>query len=117
MADWPLSLPQNPLQDGFSEDLPRLTVATEMDAGPAKIRRRFTAGVTKYQFEFVMTLAQLNTFKTFYETTTQGGSVKFGFPDPYTTTLTDFRFDTENVPQVKSDNGYYRVSVQMEKLP
>lgn len=119
MATWPTSLPQTPLQEGFSEELPRVTITTPMDAGPAKVRRRFTAGVTKYTMEFDLTTAQRATFITFFETTTLGGSIKFDFPDPVTGSVTDFRFDqAKGTPQIKSLSGnIYRLTAPMEKLP
>ncbi|QLH37711.1 MAG: hypothetical protein HWD60_00095 [Defluviicoccus sp.] len=43
-AVWPSSLPQKPLVDGFSETAPNLVVRSPMDVGPAKVRRRATAG-------------------------------------------------------------------------
>lgn len=118
MTTWPASLPQTPLQSGFVEDLPRLTVATEMDAGPSKVRRRFTAGVIKYTMEFSMDSTQVVTFREFFIDTTKGGSVKFNFPDLYAGSTSEFRFDvSEGVPQIKPEEGRYRVSVKMEKLP
>lgn len=119
MVTWPAALPQTPLQQGFAEELPRLSITTQMDAGPAKVRRRFTAGVTKYNMQFDLTTAQRATFITFYETTTFGGSVRFDFPDPVTAVTAEFRFDlAKGTPQITSLSGHiYRLTAPMEKLP
>ncbi len=42
---WPPSLPQRPLAQGFSEQAPDTLIRTQMEAGPPKVRRRFTAGI------------------------------------------------------------------------
>jgi len=119
MVAWPASLPQNPLQQGFSEEMPKLSITTQMDAGPDKVRRRFTAGVTKYNLQFDLTTAQRATFITFYETTTLGGSVRFDFPDPVTGVTAEFRFDlSKGIPQISALSGnIYRLMAPMEKLP
>jgi len=46
---WPPSLPQSPLGDSFAEQPPNLIVRSPMDVGPAKVRRRSTAGVSRLQ--------------------------------------------------------------------
>ena len=118
MADWPVSLPQIPLQSGFSMELPRTVIATEMDAGPKKYRRRYTAGVTKYKVEFVFTATELSTFQTFFNTTTLGGSLAFNFDDPITGDSGSFRFDiAEASPSISSEDVFFRVSFGLEKLP
>jgi len=45
MATWPASLPQTVKATSFQETAPKEVIRTQMDAGPAKVRRRFTAGV------------------------------------------------------------------------
>ena len=42
--DWPATLPQEILAEGYEEGLPDVLVRTKMDAGPDKVRRRATAG-------------------------------------------------------------------------
>ena len=44
MTAWPSSLPDHVLQQGHNESLANVTSRSQMDAGPAKVRRRFTAG-------------------------------------------------------------------------
>jgi hypothetical protein len=43
-----------------------------MDQGPDKLRRRVTQDIRLIQMQFVMTTAQINTLRTFYNTTIQG---------------------------------------------
>jgi hypothetical protein len=82
MAVWPLDLPQKPLLQGFSETLPNLTTRTPMDTGPAKVRRRSTAGVTQLQCVFRLTAAQRASLLTFWQTTLAGGSLSYSWTHP-----------------------------------
>jgi hypothetical protein len=68
------------------------TAETQMDAGPAKIRRRFTTNTTRYQLSVAMDQTQLATFETFYYTTLQGGSLSFDWVEPVTRVAQTFRF-------------------------
>ena len=119
MPTWPLTLPQTPLQDGYSETLEKNVIVTSMDQGPAKTRKRFTAGVKKYQVSFLMSSSQLSTFETFYEDTINFGATTFTFPDPRSGSNADFRIDmSQNAPTIQPlSGGQYNVSFAMEKLP
>ena len=79
MAVWPVTLPQKFLQDGYTDTEPNVFVKTEMDAGPPKLRRRFTAAHRPISGVMVMTTTQKGYLRTFYQT--YGGSA-FTFPDP-----------------------------------
>ena len=73
MAAWPSDLPQKPLVQGFSETPPNLLTRSPMDIGPAKVRRRSTAGVTVLQCVFRLTTTQRASLLTFWQTTLAGG--------------------------------------------
>jgi len=80
MAAWPETLPQAFLQDGFQDSEPKYFVTTEMDAGPPKIRRRFTATSRPISGDMVLTSTQKGTLKTFYRN--YGANEITTFPDP-----------------------------------
>jgi hypothetical protein len=93
MDDWPSSLPQAPLEAAYNEMAPDMAVRTEMDAGPAKVRRRFTAAPRPFPgIEFSLTFAQYATFDDFYVTTLQGGALSFNWQHPITGASATFRF-------------------------
>lgn len=116
MASWPATLPQLPMASGFSESPPDTTVRTKMDAGPAKVRRRFTANVRPIKASFLMTTAQIADLDTFYVTTTVGGSASFTWIDPRTSSSKSFRFMAP--PEYNLTSGdYWSVSLQLEQLP
>ena len=82
MPAWPSDLPQKPLVQGFSETAPQLAVRSPMDVGPAKVRRRATAGVTQLKCAFRLSAAQRASLLTFWQTTLQGGALAFAWTHP-----------------------------------
>jgi len=116
MSIWPAGLPQKPQVSGFVETPPETTIRTQMDAGVAKVRRRFTAGARNITAIYEMTTAQIATFETFYTTTIKGGSLAFDLPDPRTGSTVSARIT--NVPQYRSIGGeYWSVPLAIEVLP
>jgi len=113
---WPASLPQSPLINGSEETTPNNIVRTQMDQGPAKVRRRSTANVKPVKMQFVMDKAQLNTFETFFNDTVKGGALKFDFPEPVTQTVKEYRFKGQPTKTPLSAT-LFRIEVEMEELP
>lgn len=113
---WPATLPQLPSIKGWNEKPPELTIRTNMDAGPAKVRRRFTAGVRPQSFSLTMTTAQVAIFDDFFVTTLSGGADRFTWTNPRTSASVEFRF--KSIPQYKPISGaYYEVSFELEQMP
>jgi hypothetical protein len=118
MPTWPASLPQNVLQSGFNFQLPNTSIATDMDTGPKKVRRRNTAQVTVYAVELLLNAAELAIFLTFFNEDTQSGSLRFDWVDPVTQDAAEFRFSvSDGAPSVSAKEGFFQVSFNMEKLP
>ena len=82
MPAWPSDLPQQPLVQGFSETAPQLAVRTSMDVGPAKVRRRATAGVTQLKCAFRLSAAQRASLLTFWQTTLAAGARSYTWTHP-----------------------------------
>lgn len=57
-------------------------VRTDMEAGPARQRRRFTTGPKMSEVTWLFTAAQLALFETFFDTTLSGGSAWFTMKVP-----------------------------------
>ena len=116
MATWPVTLPEIPLIAGASETAPDVVIRTQMDAGPAKIRRRFTAGVRKHQMKMILTTAQVAILDDFFVSTLSGGAVAFDWENPRTNVAAEFRFT--GPPQYTPVSGsYYDVGFELEELP
>lgn len=119
MAAWPASLTKL----SHNMDVTQLdgSVRTPMDAGPSKVRRRFSA----VPFYFQMTLAaddtELATFETFYADTVEQGSLPFDFVDPRNGVTKSCRFAA--APSYSSRKGsggvvtLWVISMLVEVLP
>lgn len=78
---WPPSLPQRfaSITQGEGEG----SIRSETDAGPGKVRRRFSATRNNIQGTMLMNVTQINTLRAFWRTTLLQGSEDFTMPDPY----------------------------------
>lgn len=116
MPSWPVTLPTAPLNDGFRETIPVTAVRTEMDAGPAKIRRRTTAGVRRLALSYLLTASQVDTLESFVSGDIAGGALSFTFPHPRTDSLLNCRF--ARLPEHATLNGgFFKTSFELEVLP
>ena len=98
---WPSTLPQAPLRGGFSESLVINTVATPMDNGVAKTRRR-SVRATPIQCSFLMTAAQVEILRDFV-TGTLFGVRRFNWLHPRTLAAVEVRI-------VPSSGEYYKLT-------
>jgi len=116
MATWPATLPQVLQVSGFEETLGAFTIRTQMDAGPAKQRRRFTAAPRPVTGSITVDADGWDDFVEFYETTLEGGSLSFDWVKPGTATPATFRF-TAPPSRTAFGGDIYIVSMQLEILP
>lgn len=117
ISTWPPTLPDYVLEQGYSEDLEDQTVESQMDAGLAKVRRRFTARVRRFQLTIQMDAEQAETFEAFFHDTLAGGSLPFDWRHPRTGLSTRFRF-RKPVPKLTPVGGeYVRASFAVESIP
>jgi len=117
--DWPTTLPQEMLVDGYNRTAANGILRSDMDAGPAKVRRRFTSAPQVIAGSIFVTAAQLALFKTFYNTTSLGGSLRFDWVDPDNgTTAVEMRFAAPPTwaPQGGSEE-YWVIEMALEVLP
>lgn len=116
MASWPATLPQAFEQDGYSEPFASNVVRTEMDVGPPKVRKRYTAAVKQFAGLMYLTETQAETLETFYETTTNWGSDAFDWVHPRTGAAISCRF--AGPPVLEQARGrYVAAMIQIEVLP
>ncbi len=113
---WPASLPQRVDRQGYRELPPETTIRTEMDAGPAKVRRRFTAGVRDFRVQLRLDGSQTTTLDDFYLQSCAGGAQPFDWVHPRTQAAATFRFAA---PPVYSYLGgdYWQARLDLELLP
>jgi len=115
-ASWPGGLPAYVLIDGFSEKLPQQALETEMEAGPPKIRRRFTTNWRQFQATIKVDGTGRALFDTFYRETLGGGTLPFDWVHPATRAAATFRFRLPP-PQIAAVTGdLYTISFAMEQI-
>jgi hypothetical protein len=112
---WPSGLPNELLQRGYAQETANTVLRTNMDAGPNKVRRRYTAGIEPIKGNLLLTFAELGLLREFYDVTLQGGSLRFTGRDPITLVDCEFRFTAPVKWSMTS--GWVDVSVEFEVLP
>lgn len=115
---WEATLPTELLTQGYEETTPEVSIKSNMDTGPAKVRRRVTAAVRPVKGSIIVTATQLGTFKTFYNTTLLGGTLRFSWKDPADgTTAVEMRFTETPKWTVTDDPELYQINMSLEILP
>jgi len=117
MPAWPSTLPQKPLGDGFTETPPNLVVRSQTDVGPAKTRRRATAGVTRLQMAFRLTPAQLATFRAFLDDDLAGRALSFSWTHPVTGAAGSFRIVDPPTWEPIAGGIAWKLGLVLEMLP
>jgi hypothetical protein len=82
MPTWPASLPQSPLRDSVRFSSPNTLIASPMDSGPPKVRRKFTRAHRPMSCTFEMTEGQKADFQSFFRIDLASGALSFTMPDP-----------------------------------
>ncbi len=115
MAEWPNTIPQKPLAEGYSSMPQDNVLRSQVDAGPEKRRRRFTARSEFITCEWDFTAAEYTTFKAFFEDDTFDGSIEFEFPHPETGLTVDAAFREPYEAEPRADR--WHVFTELELLP
>jgi hypothetical protein len=116
VPDWPETLPQNLLIDGYGESPPDLLLRSSMEAGPAKVRRRATAGIRPVKGKMVLTGSQVDIFDDFYNNVLLGGSLRFSWVKPRDgTTAVEMRITEKSYVAIEPDE--YELTLSLEILP
>lgn len=120
MPNWPNSIPA-PIFDQISIGAPTGAVLrTDMDAGPAKQRKRFTAAPRPVALVFApISVDTLAVFEGFFEGEIGSGALDFEMEHPITDQVGRFRFIGGDEPWqiVPIGKDAYQLSVSLELLP
>lgn len=115
-VSWPVELQDLVNEAGFGENFGDTVLRSDMDVGPAKVRRRTTRPVNTLTVSINLTASQYLALKLFYNTTTNGGVSPFAFNHPVTGDAAEFRFTKP--PSIRSlGAGNYQASMEWEQLP
>jgi hypothetical protein len=116
MAEWPTSLP-TPLLEGVSYSSQSNVIRTQMDAGVAKTRRRFTAVPEDVTFSLFLDRAQVQTLQDFVAITLADvlpfNWLEFRKPD---TTTVVYRFKSRPKFSPMGTGLYWRADIELELL-
>lgn len=115
MPTWPATLPR-PGPNNYSEAPQSGLLRSDMEMGPPKVRRRFTATATHLDIRVVMTAAQLSTLESFYTTDCLIGSLPFDYTHPRTNAAVKARF-IQPYQFSALGRGYWSVAIPLEVLP
>lgn len=100
---WPSDLPALVQVQNYKDSLAETRIRTEMDAGPVKTRRRFTAGVEKVTVSIRCNRTQVARFKIFFNVDTAGGSLAWNWVDALSQEPIELMFG-ENPPDITPIN-------------
>ena len=114
---WPASLLPNPSREGYQLSRGDATIRTDMEAGPARVRRTYTNVPTVLAIQWDFTGDELKIFRHFWRVKTHSGSKHF---------LIDLYLDNEIASDVEcrfmgpytsarvSSADHWQVKVQLE---
>lgn len=116
MPVWPVTLPSSPLVEGFRETPPETVLRSTMDQGPAKLRRRTTAGTGALSMTYMLTRTQVDTLMDFFNETLAGGALGFDLTHPVSGASLTCRF--RQMPAYAPVNSeFFRASIELEVMP
>lgn len=120
MSTWPDYMP-SPVYDAIRISAPTgAVIRTDMDAGPAKQRKRFSAAPRPVSLVFEpLSSVQLSAFEDFLETDLSLGAIEFTMAHPITEEVRAFRFVANEEPWAMLPVGKdaYRLTVNLELMP
>lgn len=120
MPTWPQILPQSPDVSGYSEKPQSQVARSEMDAGPSKSRRRFTAAARAVPVTYsLLTRAQIDAFENFFDNDIAAGALPFDWPQPRTEAMVSVVI-SGNPPYEITPQGsgvYWRLTMTLEIQP
>jgi hypothetical protein len=100
--------------EGLSAQPKSNVIRTQMDAGPRKARRRYTASTKTFTGKMLLTPAQRLILEQFYHAALADGALRFNFANPQTLEIQEFRF-AEGYTET-SAGGLFEISLSLERV-
>lgn len=111
---WPAELPQLMRLEGLSGTRKTAVVRTEMDAGPAKARQRYTVSTKEFSGSVVLTENQRQILENWYLNTLGSGVLRFRMVNPQTLEEKEFRFLEDY--QESAIDGLWEIQMKLEMM-
>lgn len=121
MVSWPQELGDQLV--GVSTRRQDVRIRTQMDTGPPKVRRRFTAAITRISVPLTLRGSQKQVFDDFYINDLVDGVTTFDWQDPTTDQTVSFRIGESGYPDFvlevggSPDDRIWRGVLDLEILP
>lgn len=116
MITWPDSLQQNVNADSFTFTPGETVLRSDVDVGPAKVRRRTTRSVDTMQATINLPLNLFSVLDQFYRTDVNGGASAFQFVHPISRLPVTVRFT--KAPVYTPLGGIeFQAALELEILP
>lgn len=116
---WPASLPQYPLLQGYDEQPKKAYVEFETDSGIPLRRKKTDAPGSDVRAVFLMDDTQYNTFVTFWEDTIDRGAIAVTWVDFKTDVVTGYYINTwrpEFYIAFGAGGAKHRIHMEMRKI-
>jgi hypothetical protein len=118
METWPVELQDKFNVDSFGVQFGDTAIRSEVDAGFDKVRSRYTRGIDVYTSTIDLDIEDYDALILFYKTTLGNGVRTFGFQNPLSGNLDEFRFRSPPAVRPLGSGGrYFRVSMTWELVP
>jgi hypothetical protein len=118
VANWPTTLPQSPISDGFSSVPQNNLIRSSKEAGPVKSRPRFTAVSDDVTLVVVVDSVQVQTLQNFYDSECAFGSLPFNWRNFKLPTKPPCAYRFKQPPEFQPmGGGWWRVPMNLERLP
>lgn len=114
VISWPVNLPETLRLEGLQARYKDPVIRTEMDAGPAKARLRYTRPPKYITGSVVLNNEERDTLDYFYRITTRYGTLRFNFANPQTGEIREYRF--RSPPDETTLDGLWNVALELEEL-
>lgn len=111
---WPKELPQMMRLEGLTGKRHSSVVRTEMDAGPAKARQRYTVATKTFSGSVILSEEERRIFEQWYKINLGAGVLRFQMMHPQTGEYKEFRFAEDY--QENSADGKWEIQMQLEMM-
>lgn len=89
---WPSELPDKVQVSGFGIETGNTVIESEMEVGPAKVRKHSTTDNDTMSISFLIPFSDYSLMDLFFKNTLAGGSIFFQYNHPITQEPTVFRW-------------------------
>lgn len=111
--DWPATLPQYLMINGFSQKFADNMLASSVDVGISKRRKRYTVAKKPVTGSIYITSEQKTILEDFYDVSLGGGVLRFNWVDPITQDEVEMRFADNKPPEI-TPNGPINFFAKLE---